>query len=80
MTNNSSLSSPRYILSSHIVAHIAEVASTMTNILFHIQSWKIYPLKTGISTSIVLGVSLCKESSSDLIFSTTADNIYLGAG
>lgn len=62
MTNNSSLSSLRYILSFNIVAHIAEVASTMTNTLFFVQGWKIYPLKTGISTNIVLGVSLCKES------------------
>lgn len=61
MTNNSSLS-PHCMLSSQIVAHIAEVASAMTNTLFYIQGWKIHPLKTAVSTNIVLGVSLCKES------------------
>lgn len=45
-----------------IVVHIAEDASAMTNKLFYIQDWKIYPLKTGISINIVLGVPLCKES------------------
>lgn len=61
MTNNSNLP-PHCVQSSQIVAHTAEITSALKNVIFYIQGRKIHPLKTAISTNIMLRVSPCKDS------------------